>query len=74
MPTVDIAATGMNIQRCMQKKGIAARDIQDACGFTTPNAVYKWIRGACMPTIDNMIIIADICGVTINDIVAVKRI
>ena len=74
MPTVDIKQTGENIRRRMDAAGKTVRDIQDACGFTTGNAVYKWIAGRCMPTIDNMVIIADMCGVTINDIVAIRRI
>ena len=61
MPTIDAA-------------GKTVKDIQNACGFTTGNAVYKWINGACMPTIDNMVIIADMCGVTVNDIIVIVRV
>lgn len=73
MPTVDIAATGKNIRAKMDAAGKTVKDIQNACGLTTGNAVYKWIGGACMPTIDNMVIIADICGVTVNDIIVIVR-
>ena len=74
MPTIDIAATGKNIREKMNAAGKTVKDVQNACGFTTGNAVYKWINGICMPTIDNMVIIADMCGVTINDIVVIVRI
>ena len=69
MPVIDIAATGRNIQRMCDDKGITVKDIQNACGFTTGNAVYKWINGKCMPTIDNMVIIAHMFGTTIDNII-----
>lgn len=72
MPVIDVQGTGDNIRKAMAMAGKTARDIQDACGFTTCNAVYKWLGGQCMPTIDNMVIIAFVCGVTINDIVATR--
>lgn len=74
MPVVDVVATGQNIRDMMAIAGKTAKDIQNACGLTTCNAVYKWMHGACMPTIDNIVIIADMCGVTINDIVITKRV
>lgn len=73
MPTIDVAATGRNIRAKMDAAGKNVKDIQIACGFTTGNAVYKWINGICMPTIENMVIIADICGVTVNDMIVIVR-
>ena len=72
MPTIDMMATGQNIQRMRNAAGISVKAIQDACGCATPNAVYKWIHGACMPTIDNLVILASVLGVKIDDIVAVN--
>ena len=73
MPVIDTVATGANIKARMTAAGKTVKDVQNACGFTTGSAVYKWINGICMPTIDNMVIIADMCGVTINDIVVIKK-
>jgi len=73
MPCIDVAATGRNIADMRKKAGISVKDIQQACGFSTPNAIYKWQNGDCMPTIDNMVIMADMFGVTIDSIVVVIR-
>ena len=73
MPVINVEATGKNIKTIMENAGKTVKDIQEACGFTTRNAVYKWIHGACMPAIDNIVIIADVCGVTVNDIIVVDR-
>jgi hypothetical protein len=40
-------------------------------GFATPQAIYKWIHGTSLPTIDNLVILAAILGVTMDDIVVV---
>lgn len=55
-------------------KGLTVRDMQAAFGFATPQAIYKWFRGAALPTVDNMVILADIFQCRIDDIVVVKKV
>ena len=66
-------ATGANIKNMMRARNIKVKDVQDVCGFGTPQAIFKWMRGDCMPTIDNMVIIADMFDCAIDDIVVVDR-
>ena len=74
MPVIDTKATGANIKAMMKARGIKIADVQDRCGFNTPQAIFKWMRGDSVPTIDNMIIIADMFGVTIDAIIIVNKI
>lgn len=37
----NIKATGENIVKLRKDAGLSVRDIQNACGFGTPQAVYK---------------------------------
>lgn len=69
MATIDMAATGANIKKIMKDKGIKVVDMQDIMGFNTPQAIYKWFRGDAMPTIDNMVVLADVFGTTIDNII-----
>ena len=71
IPLVDTVATGRNIDRLRIEAGLSVRDMQTVFGFATPQAIYKWIRGASLPTIDNLVILAAILGVTLDEIVAV---
>ncbi len=73
MVTVNMVATGANIKNMMKARNIKVKDVQAVCGFGTPQAIFKWMRGDCMPTIDNMIIIADMFGCTMDDIVVVDK-
>ena len=67
-------ATGANIKAIIKSKGFKIVDIQTRCGFTTPQAIFKWLRGDSMPTIDNMVILADMLGVTIDQMIVTNKI
>ena len=71
MPTINMLATGRNITRLRQAAGMTVKDIQDIFGFATPQAIYKWQHGTAMPTIDNMVVLAVVLGVTIDEIIVV---
>ena len=45
----------------------------DIFGFTTPQAIYKWQHGTAMPTIDNLVVLAAVLDVTIDEILVVQR-
>ena len=68
-PVIDITATGRNIVRLRKQAGLTVRDLQDVFGFSNPQAIYKWQRGQAMPTLDNLVVLAAVFGVTINDII-----
>ena len=73
MPTIDIRATGQNIARLRNNTGITIRQMQDILGFGTPQAIYKWQRGDALPTIDNMVVLADMFNVKIDDIIIITQ-
>ena len=68
MPTINMVATGKNIKRLRKAAGISVRDLQDVFDFRTPQAIDKWQRGEAMPTIDNLVILAVVFQVKIDDI------
>ena len=68
LPVIDMTATGMNILRLRQNAGLTVKDLQGVFGFSTPQAIYKWQRGTAMPTVDNLVVLAAVFGVTIDDI------
>ena len=70
-PYINTVATGENINRMRIEAGFTVRDIQEVFGFSTPQAVYKWIHGTAMPTIDNLVILAAVFGVTMDEIIVV---
>ena len=73
-PMINTVATGENINRMRIEAGMTVREMQNVFGFTTPQAIYKWIHGTAMPTIDNMVILAAMFGVTVDEIIVVDMI
>ena len=71
IPTIDMVSTGKNIIRLREQAELTVRDLQDVFGFATPQAIYKWQQGTAMPSIDNLVVLANVLGVTMDDIVVV---
>lgn len=68
LPTIDMVRTGNNITRLRKESGLSVRDLQNLLGFTTPQAIYKWQQGRALPTLDNLVALAAVFGVKIDDI------
>ena len=71
--TIDMVATGKNITRLRKESGLSVRDLAEIFGFTTPQAVYKWQNGTAIPTIDNLVVLAAVFGVTMDEIVVTSQ-
>ena len=65
--------TGNNISRLRKEKGITIRQIQETMGFNTPQAIYRWIRGETMPTLDNVFALSELLNVTVEEIVVLEK-
>ena len=64
----DAVETGENIMRLRKEKQISVREIQEAFGFETPQAIYKWQHGTAMPTYENLGILSAIFEVKVDEI------
>ncbi len=53
-PVIDLKATGRQIVRLREEKGLTVRDMQRYFGFDAPQAIYKWQRGDTLPSVDNL--------------------
>jgi len=68
LPVIDMVRTGQNIGRLRKQAGLSVRDLQDIFGFATPQAIYKWQQGVALPTIDNLVVLAAVLQVRLDDI------
>ena len=68
LPVIDMIKTGQNIGKLRKQAGLSVRDLQDVFGFATPQAIYKWQQGAALPTIDNLVVLAAVLQVRLDDI------
>lgn len=69
IPIVDVEATGIRIRKLLDDANISIRELQDIMGFTTRNAIYKWTEGKCLPSIDNLVVLAELLNTTVDELI-----
>ena len=68
MPVINMVKTGENIMELRRASGLSVKELQDIFGFATPQAIYKWQHGTTLPTIDNLVVLASVFHVHMEDI------
>jgi len=63
--------TGNRIKRLLRENGYTVKDVQSAMGFENPQAIYKWMSGRSLPSLDNLIILSRILHISMEDILVV---
>ena len=71
-PVIDLVETGRSIERHRRQAGMTVRDLQDYFGFEYPQAIYKWQHGECLPTVDNLLALARLLRVAMEDLLVWK--
>ena len=67
-PVINLKATGERICQLRKARGIRVLDISEYMGFSEPQAVYKWQRGECLPTLDNLFALSKLSATPMEDI------
>ncbi|HHT55933.1 MAG TPA: helix-turn-helix transcriptional regulator [Acholeplasma sp.] len=72
-PVINLKLTGQNIKQLRINNNMTVKDLQNILGFESPQAIYKWQWGDSLPTIDNLVVLAKIFSVQINDILVITE-
>ena len=49
------------------------RDVQRLMGFNNPQAIYKWLSGKSLPSIDNFVILSRLLHTSIDNLLVVDE-
>ena len=74
LPTIDMIRTGENINKLRKQAGLSVKELQNIFGFATPQAIYKWQQGAALPSIYNLVVLAAVFQVGIDDILVIDTV
>ena len=74
MPVINMVKTGQNIMRLRVAAGLSVKDLQDIFGFATPQAIYKWQHGTALPTLDNLVVLAAVFQVSMDEILVLDTV
>ena len=73
IPRIDMVNTGLNITRLRKANNLSVKEVQEVLSFNTPQALYKWERGLTLPTLDNLIILAELFNVSLEEILVITK-
>ena len=73
-PVLDLASTGAKIKTTLKQKGISVRELRVIMDFPYVQTIYNWFAGKNMPTLDNLVVLAQILEVTMDEIIVTKMI
>ena len=73
-PVLDLDATGAKIKTLMKQREITPRQLQLILNFPYVQTVYNWFAGKNMPTLDNLVVLAKVLDVAMDDIVVTKMV
>lgn len=71
---IDTEATAVNIKKLFAEREMDPKMIAEYMGFKSPVAVYKWLAGKSIPSLDNLFQLSLVLDVTIEEIIVVKDI
>ena len=74
MPVINMVKTGQNIMRLRVAAGLSVKDLQNIFGFATPQAIYKRQHGTALPTIDNLVVLAAVFQVSMDEILVLDTV
>ena len=73
-PVLDLEGTGAKIKTIMKLRGVTPRQLQLIMDFPYVQTIYNWFAGKNMPTLDNLVVLAQILDVTMDEIIVTKMI
>ena len=72
-PTINIEKTGRKIENYMRLRHLNVKDIQKALNLTTVQAVYHWINGRCLPSLENLYALSSLFEVSMDELIVGNR-
>ncbi len=68
---VEISAEkiGNHIHTLMKQKGYTVLQIQDAMNMESTQAIYKWFKGKCLPSINSLFMLSIILDTTVEALI-----
>ena len=68
-PTIDVKATGANIQRLRKRQGLKVQDLQGYFGFESCSLIYCWEEGERLPDVAELYALSSLLRVSMDDII-----
>ena len=65
--------TGRRLRKLLDWHGVTVREIQEEMGLESPQAIYKWLNGRALPSIENLLILGRLLNVPMEDLLVADQ-
>ena len=65
--------TGKRIRRLLKENGVTVREVQEQMELESPQAVYKWLGGKSTPSIENLLILAKMLYIPMEELLVLEN-
>lgn len=72
LPHINVDAIGKQLKRIRKEHNFSVQDIQHQIGLISAQAIYKWERGQALPSLGNIVILAKLYEVTLDDLLVIE--
>ncbi len=71
---INAQATCANLKKLLEEKGFTPNDVKERLNLESVQSIYKWYstangKGTCIPSTDNLVILANLLGVPMDSII-----
>lgn len=73
MKQINLEATGKRIRDSRKALGLTMQDVIDRLYLGSLTAVWKWEKGMCLPTLDNLVNLAEVLECEPMDLIVVME-
>jgi len=73
VPTINREKTGRRIRTLMREHGLSVQYVREALSLGSLQAVYHWLEGKSMPTLDNLYALSELLRVPMDDMIVGDR-
>lgn len=67
--TIDIVRTGQKLRALAVDNDYSVKDIQSYLGLSCPQPIYRWYKGAILPSIDNLLKLSELYNMHMEDLI-----
>ena len=67
-PRINMRKTGEHLRQLFNDHGYTVRDIQEALCIGSNQAIYSWLVGRTLPSLDNLVALSILLEISIDEI------
>ena len=65
--------TGRRLRKLMNWHGVTVREVQEEMELESPQAIYKWLNGRALPSLENLLILGRLLNVSMEDMLVAEQ-